>query len=53
MMVARLALILHKLPSEIRTMSFEELDAIGYLMKSEKLRDDREAKIREAKAKFK
>lgn len=53
MVVSRLCLILHKLPSEIRTMSIEELDAIGYLMQCDQKKTDEEARIRQAKSNMK
>lgn len=45
MVVARLSLLLHKLPSEIRTLTATELDAITYLLHCDEHRRDEETKI--------
>lgn len=46
MVVARLALMLHKLPDEIRSMTVPDMDAITYLIYCEEKRNKEEAEIR-------
>ncbi len=53
MLVARLSLLLHKLPSEVRQMSAEEADAIVYLLHCEDRQREEETKIAIEKSKMK
>lgn len=46
MLIARLALMLHKLPDEIRSMSVPDMDAITYLVYCEEKRNKENAEIR-------
>lgn len=53
MLIARLCLLLHKLPSEIRQMSAEEADAIVYLLHCEERQREDDTKIAIEKSKMK
>lgn len=46
MVVARLALMLHKTPDEIRMMSVPDMDLITYLVYCDEKRGKEEAQIR-------
>ena len=53
MLVARLCLLLHKLPSEVRQMSVGEADSLVYLLHCEEHRREEETRIAAEKSRMK
>ena len=53
MLVSRLCLLLHKLPSEVRQMSVEETDALIYLLHCEEHQREEGTRIAIEKSRMK
>lgn len=53
MVVARVALLLHKTPSEIRAMTIEDIDSILHLVATENKKQSQDAELERQKSSFK